>query len=256
MINHVELLVGDYVLRGMLQFPDEGEKFPLVILCHGFTGSRGETHGIFVKFSRILCENGWASLRFDFSGSGESDGTFSGATFQSELTEASAILDYAKMLHMVDSERIVVLGQSMGGAVAGALAGCRPDELAGLILWTPAGELKDTILRVMELFGAKGPFDGSTDVDCQGNLVGAPFFSELQTVDVFSMSEGYVGPVLLVWGTNDVLVHEQCVTRYGEIYRENMEYKPIVGASHGFESVAWETDLFNSTMDFLLKNGR
>lgn len=58
MIHHVELPVGDNVLRGMLQFPDEGQKFPLVILFHVFTGNRGESHGIFIKFSRILCENG------------------------------------------------------------------------------------------------------------------------------------------------------------------------------------------------------
>ena len=63
MINHVELLVGDYVLRGMLQFPDEGEKFPLVILCHGFTGSRGETHGIFVKENRKNSKGILAILR-------------------------------------------------------------------------------------------------------------------------------------------------------------------------------------------------
>lgn len=141
----------------------------------------------------------------------------------------------------------------MGGAVAGALAGYRPDELSALILWTPAGVLKDAILRVMELFGAKGPFDGSADVDCLGHLVGAPFFTELQTVDVFSISEGFAGPVLLIRGTNDVLVLEQCISRYREIYKDNMEFKPIAGASHGFESVAWEEALFHHSMEFLRK---
>src|SRR2546426_5960176 len=50
---------------------------PGVVLFHGFTGDRMESHWLFVKCSRALALAGIASLRFDFYGSGESEGEFS-----------------------------------------------------------------------------------------------------------------------------------------------------------------------------------
>lgn len=251
MIKAVDLKVRDKVLRGYFQCPDGPEKHPTLILCHGFTGSKEEIHMMFVKFCRILESMGWASLRFDFSGTGDSDGDFSDMTFSSELNEADAILNYAQSLPEVDASRIALLGQSMGGAVISTLAGKRPEDVAGLVLWAGAGELKDAILQVFEASNVQGKFDGSQDVDCYGYCTGKGFLKELQTLDVFSEAKGYSGPVLYVRGTKDAIVLESCAKKYAEIYGENMKLVCVEGASHVFDTLNHEQQAFKAAADFL-----
>ena len=67
-------------IAGTVHIPDGPGPFPGVLLCHGFTGQRIEAHFIFVKMSRALEQAGIASLRFDFRGSGESEGRFQGSS--------------------------------------------------------------------------------------------------------------------------------------------------------------------------------
>ena len=251
MIRAVDLKVRDKTLRGYFQCPDAPGKYPALVLCHGFTGSKEEIHMMFVKFCRILEGMGWASLRFDFSGTGDSDGDFSDMTFASELNEADAILSYAQSLPEVDASRIALLGQSMGGAVVSALAGRRCDDVAALVLWAGAGELKDAILQVFEASNIPGSFDGSQDIDCYGYCTGKAFLKELQTLDVFAMAKGYSGPVLYVRGTNDAIVLESCAKKYAQIYGERMKLVCVEGASHVFDTLNHEQQAFKAAADFL-----
>lgn len=64
---------------GVIETPDMGEKFPLVILFHGGTN----TKDVFPTFPMIrdrLIEAGFMTFRIDFFGSGESDGEFKDKT--------------------------------------------------------------------------------------------------------------------------------------------------------------------------------
>ena len=73
-------------LYGMLHSPDTpapATGWPSVVVLHGFTGNRIEGHRNFVLLARKLAARGVACLRFDFRGSGESQGDFS------EMTPAS-----------------------------------------------------------------------------------------------------------------------------------------------------------------------
>ena len=135
----VELKSQGLTLRGMLHMPDSAtHKVPVVVIFHGFTGNKMEPHFIFVKLSRMLEKKGIASVRFDFGGSGESDGYFINMTLSGEIRDAHNILDYVKKLDGIDPERIGLVGLSMGGSVASALAGERKDEINSLCLWAPA----------------------------------------------------------------------------------------------------------------------
>jgi alpha/beta superfamily hydrolase len=85
----VEIQSRNLTLRGMLHIPEGvSGKVPIVCIFHGFTGNKMEPHFIFVKLSRMLEARGIASIRFDFGGSGESDGDFIDMTISHELEEA------------------------------------------------------------------------------------------------------------------------------------------------------------------------
>ena len=161
----VEIESRNLTLRGMLHIPDNASgKVPVVCIFHWFTGTKVEPHFIFVKLSRRLEKAGIASLRFDFGGSGESDGDFEDMTILTELEDAKAILDYAKSLPFADAERIGVVGLSMGGTVASLLAGDRKEDVAALCLWAPAGDMGERLTQdrrpeEIQAFRSKGWWD-------------------------------------------------------------------------------------------------
>ena len=141
--KQVECFSGDKKLRGIMTLPTEKENLPIVLLFHGFCINRDEQGQIYKRLANRLSEQGIATVRFDFAGTGESDGIFSEMTIQTELSDAEAILDYVKNLEFVDKKRIGVLGMSMGGVVASLLAGKQPQDIKSLCLWAPAACLSD-----------------------------------------------------------------------------------------------------------------
>ena len=61
-------------LSAILQTPAAQKKYPLVIICHGFTGNK---YSLLLKsLANDLEAAGIASIRFDFNGHGKSEATF------------------------------------------------------------------------------------------------------------------------------------------------------------------------------------
>ncbi|KAG1674425.1 hypothetical protein FOA52_012952 [Chlamydomonas sp. UWO 241] len=58
----------------------------LVILCHGYASSKDSP--LNCRLARELSSKGFSSLRFDFSGNGESDGVFSFSSYYKEIADA------------------------------------------------------------------------------------------------------------------------------------------------------------------------
>src|SRR5579864_8279648 len=112
------------MLRGVLHRPSDaaGRSLPAVVMFHGFTGNRMEAHWIFVKCARNLAQAGIASLRFDFCGSGESDGEFSEVTLRGEIADGRMAVEFLRRQRGIDAQRVGLLGLSLGGTVAAALA--------------------------------------------------------------------------------------------------------------------------------------
>ena len=121
MIKHVELTNRNgKVLRGYMDMPENfnGE---LIIFYHGFTGNKTEYAKHFLNFSRIISKYGFASLRLDFSGNGESDGDFPDFTMDTLMQEAEEMIESSFKIPGV--KKLSLLGFSMGGGVACYMSG-------------------------------------------------------------------------------------------------------------------------------------
>lgn len=247
----VEIQSKELTLRGMLHIPDKVTgKVPMVCIFHGFTGNKMEPHFIFVKLSRMLESKGIASLRFDFSGSGESDGNFVDMTISKELEDAKAILDYAKSLDFVDTRKIGIVGLSMGGAVASMLAGDRKEDIQSLCLWAPAGNMAELIMR--------GRSEGDIEKmrktgfwDVGGLLVGTEFLNDVLSLDIFGKAADYDKNVLLLHGDQDQSVPFSTSEKYLEIYGTQAVLHTIKGGDHTFNSKNWEDEVLDYTIGFL-----
>ena len=114
-------------------------KPPTLLWCGGFrsdmAGSKAES---MVAFAR---SRGHASLRFDYSGHGESGGDFARGTISRWVEEALAVLD------AFAAGPLVVVGSSMGAWIALRLAQERPGRLAGLVLIAPAPDFTSELME-------------------------------------------------------------------------------------------------------------
>ncbi|MBL0388198.1 alpha/beta fold hydrolase [Tumebacillus sp. ITR2] len=244
----IHLSFNGMTLRGMEHVPPHapGEKLPAVILFHGFTSNKLEQHRLFWKLSRELEEAGVAAFRYDFLGSGESDGHFEDMTVSGEIAEAHAILDSVRQDLRIDPTRIVLLGMSMGGLVASVVAGDRPQDLRDLVLLCPAGNMYDIVKPVVDMHLANPELKV---LDYGGNLIGRAFGEDVRVMNVYDRAKNYTGEVLLVHGTRDSTVPFTVSQRYIETcYGDRAELHPIEGADHTYNKHEWEREVLDTVV--------
>lgn len=255
---------------GMLHLPLEvSEPVPAVLILHGFTGQRMEPHRLFVLFSRLLAQHGIASMRFDFRGSGESEGTFDEMTPTREIEDVVAAYDFLRSRPEIDASSLGLLGLSMGGMVA-ALSVAQPSlEFKALSLWAPAhpvvwlGPLprETPVEHVWAMYKtrANSPealglgYDVETDcVDFSGNPVSQGFFEDLLRLEPFQTVTRHNGPALVVHGTADPSVPFQIGETYAEALesRGDTQFHAVGNGLHTFETLAAQREAHAVTLEF------
>jgi dienelactone hydrolase len=217
--QRVELLSGGQTFIGTLATP-EGDPAPVVLLLHGFTGSRDELpipnteDGVFSRAARLLAESGYASLRIDFRGSGESiaDMTYEATTFEGQVADALAAVDYLQALDRVDGDDVYVIGWSQGGLVASAVA-ARAEGLDAVALWQAVGDPEATYggllgAETMAAGMAAEPDQTITAALPWGAEVGlnGAFFDGIESIDPMAEIAAYAGPLFVTQGTLDTTV--------------------------------------------------
>lgn len=206
---------------GTLALPDGAEgPLPVVLIFHGFTGQRQELpivnteESMYSRTARILAEQGYASLRIDFRGSGESDGAWEDTTFSSQISDALVALDYVSGLENIDPERIALLGLSQGGLVSASVAG-RDSRVKSVILWsavaTPAYTYSGLLTAEVVQAGLQAGDEAVAFTLPWGaeSSLKRPFFEDLFKVDPVAEITQYTGPLMSVVGLNDTIVTPQ-----------------------------------------------
>lgn len=243
-------------IRGMIHFPGNGnDKYPGVILLHGFTGNRYEPFFMFVRFSRYLAERGIASLRFDFRGSGESDGTFEEMTVSGEISDAEKAIEFFTGLKEIDEKRVALVGLSMGGLVSACTAGRNPEKLKAVALWSAVGDMHELVSKTMkEKFGIDDISKIQKKVPHFGVYLGPDFFKDLKNVNGFNQIQKFKGNVLICHCKGDPVVPYEHALRYKEVLGDRASLVPFEGEEHTFSQVEMLNELFEVTGKFLLDN--
>jgi len=81
------------------------EKCPVVIICHGFSGTKNNANEALLA-KKIVDSGKMAAVRFDFNGHGESDGQMVDMTVESEIEDAKCVWRWVAGLPFVDRQRI------------------------------------------------------------------------------------------------------------------------------------------------------
>jgi dipeptidyl aminopeptidase/acylaminoacyl peptidase len=113
-------------LTGLLGYPERiaGATCPAIVIMHGFGGHKdGPQQRWSVEFYQSL---GYATLRFDFRGCGESEGRRGWVIPEDEIADAIAATRFMAGLERVDASRIALSGTSYGATVAIGAAAREP----------------------------------------------------------------------------------------------------------------------------------
>lgn len=103
------------------------------LFAHCFTCSKD----VFAasRIANQLAERGIATLRFDFTGLGSSDGEFANTNFSSNVADLLAAVDFLRSAYAAPS---LLIGHSLGGAAVLAAAGHVPEAKAVATIAAPA----------------------------------------------------------------------------------------------------------------------
>ncbi|MFZ5639827.1 MAG: alpha/beta hydrolase [Bacillota bacterium] len=114
---------------------------PVLIICHGFRGSK-DGGGRAVEFGAGIAAAGYHVMRFDFSGTGDSEGEFASATLTGYMDDLAAAVEYAGEKA---AGPVIVLGRSFGGTTAICQAAI-DGQIAGVCTWAAPAKGRTTVL--------------------------------------------------------------------------------------------------------------
>jgi len=239
MKQYVELKVGTYTIRG---FEDKRSTDQCVLMFHGFTGHKVETNRMFLNIDQVLEEEEISSIRFDWLGHHESDGDLASIGYDDLLQQAKEVFAYANKTY----KKIIVLGFSMGGALAIKALSLKPDRL---ILISPAINMGEILMAISYRANKINDYV----FDANGLKLGKDFITSFQDLNYYEDLNNYHQPVLLIQGTKDAsvpisLTKELCANH------PNASLIEVKGANHGYASVSYMGQIQEAIRKFLNLN--
>ena len=133
MEERVTFQSGTLKLAGLMHLPPghrPGDRHPAVLVLHGFGSNKSSSNC--VKPARMLADWGYAALRFDFRGCGESEGAAAHIICLEQVEDTKAAVTFLAARPDIDPARIGAAGSSFGAAVA-VYAGGVDERIAGVI---------------------------------------------------------------------------------------------------------------------------
>ena len=216
-------------LSAVLEKP-ERERCPLVIFIHGFGSTKDKPHN--VASCEAMREAGFATLRVDMYGHGESGGTFRNHTVHKWISNILAVMDYAQTLDWVTD--IYLSGHSQGGLAAAMAAGMAPDKVKGLILRAPAFVVPRCAREGNMLGRSFDPLHLPDEIPLfEGQTLSGNYLRFAQMLHPEEAIDRFPGPVLILHGNEDDMVPLQDSIDAAKHYR-NAKLEIMHGETHHF----------------------
>ena len=124
---------GGHLLAAALDLPDGGMPIAYALFAHCFTCGKDVLAAR--RIAVALAAKGIATLRFDFTGLGSSEGDFANATFSSNVADLVRAADHLRKTRQAPA---ILIGHSLGGAAILAAAGDVPEAQAVVTIEAPA----------------------------------------------------------------------------------------------------------------------
>lgn len=214
-------------LSARLELPTTQEPHAYAIFAHCFTCNKNFT--AVRNISRSLTQHGFAVVRFDFTGLGDSEGDFEDTQFSSNISDIEAMAQYLAAHYEAPK---LLIGHSLGGAAV-LLSALKLDSVKAVVT---IGAPSDPA-HVKHLFGGQ-LLEIKKEGDAEVNIGGRPFVIKKQFIDDLENQkmDGCIAalrrPLLVMHSPQDAIVG---IANAAEIYKEAMHPKSFIsldGADH------------------------
>ena len=213
-------------LAARLDKPD-GEIKAYALFAHCFTCTKDISGA--ANIAKTLVEEGYAVLRFDFTGLGASEGDFANTNFSSNVEDLISAADYMREHFQAPQ---LIIGHSLGGAAVLVAAKHIPEVNAVATIGAPADSA-----HVAHNFSEdidKIEAEGQAEV-C---LVGRPFtikkqfIDDIQSQNMAHAIENLKKPLLVLHAPTDTIVGIENAAQIFEIAKHPKSFISLDTAEH------------------------
>jgi alpha-beta hydrolase superfamily lysophospholipase len=206
-----------YNLFSVIHLPSSGiGPFPVVIICHGLGGSKVGRFRYPIQLSEHLANNGIASVRFDFRGSGDSEGNFVETTPERCVEDLKSMMKWASEEALFDTSRLGLFGRSFGGIISLLCAAENPKAVSALAVQSPP--------FAFDLYCKRGPSHikiEKGDFFFQQEKMSQPFVDQVNRLEMASIMEQLHNiPFLHIGAGRDDVVPTEHAKKYERVRKE------------------------------------
>jgi putative redox protein len=225
-----------FELSGRVELPLAKKPEAYAIFAHVFTGSKNLNASRHI--ARSLTLNGIAVLRFDFTGLGQSEGSFSDTNFTTNVNDIKAA---AKFLEDNYAAPKIIVGHSLGGA-ASVFAAKELDSVQAVATVGAPSEPE----HVTHLFGCdldEIEEKGSADISIGGRkfVIKKQFLEDLRTKDMYKIVKDLNKAILILHSPQDSIVG---IDNAAKIYHAAMHPKSFVTLDHADHMLTNKDDAY------------
>ena len=228
-----------------------------VIFVHAASGNRLGPHRMFVEMGEKFYKLGYAVMRFDFAGCGDSTGTGPMQSIEDDSFDLVKVCEFFRQQE--DLEKIFLIGISRGGRLCFNAVRKYEIPVSGMVLLSASyldnsifvrlfvNRLKQYLVKLTEPGGCQRLISGA--VNFRGILRTFAFcFQFKQKKDSAKGGAGFKTrcPLLFVYGGNDPITNNS-KSHYSTICKKNeIDHKcvSIENANHSFFHYKWKENLF------------
>ena len=211
--QRIEILSDGLTLQGVLHTP-EADLWPLVVFCHGFLSHKDSAK--YKQLARVFADEGFACIRFDFRGCGESGGLLQHSTVSDRWNDLQRVFDQVQTLAGFNGT-YGLLGSSLGGYLALLEASQNP-WVRCVAVWSTPSHLHELAERIEQAAPV---------------AMSRAFLKDLSQVELLSRLNN-VQRVLIVHGQEDREVLPDHATEIFEAAREPKEIHLLENGDHRF----------------------
>lgn len=220
-------------LAGILHLPKKISTVA-VIICHGYSSSKDNKE----SWAEAICNQGFAVLRFDFSGHGESEGLLEDLTITNVVSDLRSALDFLESLKY---SKFGVTGHSLGGLVCVATASIDKRIGAAAPVSAPS-DLSDLFDRLEDVIGKNfvDYWKKNKYIYLYGRKMKYSFYEDAIKYDPEKILKKITCPLLLVHGDADSIVPVGQSINAFKLANGPKQLEIIKGADHNFEGGSYE----------------
>lgn len=188
---------------------ETGPGRPVIVCCHGFTGDKVGANQLMLNLGKGIAAAGFTVIRFDFAGSGESEGEFAAETtvggWQEDLR---SVVAWLRSKPEFAGSPLYLLGHSLGGLI---VLTSDLDAVAGRIALAPVIHPIENFREIIlgpDLWDQSARGEAIANFYSKGFRLEPGFVTDLlaRNYAPLTVASAYKTPLLIVHGDKDAAV--------------------------------------------------